>query len=89
MPQGHLLTKEIYELTKNLHALKMSYEEIHSCPKGCIYLEKNMTKENIASIANPLGSLRLMLAMAIRGGLGFPKRSCGIFLSCRGSNGFS
>ena len=35
-PEGHILPKSMYEPQKLLHALKMTYEQIHACPEGCI-----------------------------------------------------
>jgi hypothetical protein len=89
LPKGHILTKSFYESTKILSSLKMTYEKIELVQRDACYLEKNMPKENIASIANPLGTSRLTLVMARRGRQGLPKRSFGIFHSCQGSNGFS
>jgi hypothetical protein len=40
LPQGHLLTKNMYESNKILSALKMPYEQIHCCPKGCMLFRK-------------------------------------------------
>jgi hypothetical protein len=37
---GHILPKNMYESQKLLRALKMSYEKIHACPKGCILFRK-------------------------------------------------
>ena len=36
LPEGHILPKSMYEPQKLLHALKMTYEQIHACPEGCI-----------------------------------------------------
>jgi hypothetical protein len=40
LPEGHILPKSMYESQKLLRALKMPYEQIHACPKGCILLRK-------------------------------------------------
>jgi hypothetical protein len=40
LPQGHLLTKNMYESNKILSALKMPYEQIHCCPNGCMLFRK-------------------------------------------------
>ena len=40
LPDGHILPKSMYEAQKLLRALKMSYEQIHACPKGCILFRK-------------------------------------------------
>ena len=42
LPEGRILPKSMYEAHKLLRALKMPYEQIHACPKGCIFLGKNM-----------------------------------------------
>ncbi|XP_066396736.1 uncharacterized protein [Miscanthus floridulus] len=36
LPDDHVLPKNTYESNKILRALKMSYEQIHACPNGCI-----------------------------------------------------
>ena len=40
LPEGHILPKRMYESRKLLRALKMPYEQIHACPKGCILFRK-------------------------------------------------
>jgi hypothetical protein len=40
LPEGHILPKSMYEAHKVLHALKMPYEQIHACSKGCILFRK-------------------------------------------------
>jgi hypothetical protein len=42
----------------------MTYEKTSLVQRDAGYLEKNMLKETIASIANPLCILRLTLVMA-------------------------
>ena len=37
---GHILPKSMYETRKLLRALKMPYEQIHACSKGCILFRK-------------------------------------------------
>jgi hypothetical protein len=44
LPEGHILPKSMYESQKILHALKMPYEKIHACPKGCILFRNEHTK---------------------------------------------
>jgi hypothetical protein len=46
LPQGHLLTKSMYESTKILHSLKMSCDQIHCCPKGCMLFRKEHKDTN-------------------------------------------
>jgi hypothetical protein len=36
----HVLPKSMYEAQKLLRALKMTYEHIHACPKGCVLFRK-------------------------------------------------
>ena len=36
----HVLPKSMYEAQKLLRALKMTYEQIHACPKGCVLFRK-------------------------------------------------
>ena len=38
--EGHLLPKSMHESQKLLCALKMPYEQIHACPKGCVLFRK-------------------------------------------------
>jgi hypothetical protein len=37
---GHILPKSMYKSQKLLRALKMSYDQIHVCPKGCVLFRK-------------------------------------------------
>ena len=45
LPDGHILPKSMYEAQKLLRALKMPYEQIHACPKGCILFRKEYAEE--------------------------------------------
>jgi hypothetical protein len=38
--EGHILPKSMYEAQKLLCALKMPYDKIHACPKGCVLFRK-------------------------------------------------
>jgi hypothetical protein len=38
--EDHILPKCMYEAQKLLCALKMTYEQIHACPKGCLLFRK-------------------------------------------------
>jgi hypothetical protein len=40
LPEGHILPKSMYEARKLLRALKMPYDQIHACPKGCVLFRK-------------------------------------------------
>ena len=40
IPEDHILPKTIYQATKILSALKIPYEQLHSCPNGCILFRK-------------------------------------------------
>jgi hypothetical protein len=40
LPDDHILPKSMYEAQKLLRALKMTYEQIHACPKGCVLFRK-------------------------------------------------
>jgi hypothetical protein len=46
LPGDHVLPKSMYEAHKLLHALKMTYEHMHACPKGCVLFRKEYTKAN-------------------------------------------
>ena len=41
LPEGHILPSSFYESQRLLRALKMPYEQIHYCPKGCILFRKD------------------------------------------------
>jgi hypothetical protein len=38
--EDHVLPKSMYEAQKLLHALKMMYEQMHACLKGCMLFRK-------------------------------------------------
>jgi hypothetical protein len=38
--EDHVLPKSMYEVQKLFRALKMMYEQIHVCPKGCVLFRK-------------------------------------------------
>jgi hypothetical protein len=40
LPKGHILPCNMYESRKVLCALKMSYDQIHACPNGCVLFRK-------------------------------------------------
>ena len=44
LPEGHILPKNTYESEKLLRTLKMPYEQIHACPKGCVLFRKDHEK---------------------------------------------
>ena len=41
LPEGHILPKSMYESQKVLCALKMPYDQIDACPKGCVLFRKD------------------------------------------------
>jgi hypothetical protein len=45
LPVDHVLPKIMYEAHKLLHALKMTYEQIHACPKGCMLFRQEYAEE--------------------------------------------
>ena len=45
LPENHILPKSMYQAQKILGALKMPYEQIHSCPNGCILFRKEHEKD--------------------------------------------
>ena len=55
LPKGHLLPKSMHESQKLLRALKMPYEQIHACPKGCVLFRKEYVKQSTVQSVNPLG----------------------------------
>jgi hypothetical protein len=46
LPKGHILTKSFYESTKILKSLKMTYEKIDTCPKGCMLFQKEHANDS-------------------------------------------
>jgi recombinational DNA repair protein RecR len=40
LKEDHVLLKIMYEVQRLLHALKMTYEQIHTCPKCCVLFRK-------------------------------------------------
>jgi hypothetical protein len=40
LPEDHVLPKSMYKAHKLLRALKMTYEQIHACPKGYVLFRK-------------------------------------------------
>jgi hypothetical protein len=44
LSEDHVLTKSMYEAQKLLRALKMMYEQIHACSKGCVLFRKEYTE---------------------------------------------
>ena len=45
LPADHNLPRNMYESQKLLRALKMPYEQIHVCPKGCVLFRKEHVDE--------------------------------------------
>ena len=45
LPEDHILPKSMYQAQKILDALKMPYEQIHSCPNVCILFRKEHEAE--------------------------------------------
>ena len=45
LPENHIMPKSMYQAQKILGALKMPYEQIHSCPNGCILFRKEHEKD--------------------------------------------
>jgi hypothetical protein len=49
LPEDHVLPKSMYESQKLLRALKMTYEQIHACPKGCVLFQKEYAEAKYCS----------------------------------------
>ena len=45
LPEDHILPKSMYQAQKILGALKIPYEQIHSCQNGCILFRKEHEKD--------------------------------------------
>ena len=56
LPEGHLLPKSMHESQKLLRALKMLYEQIHACPKGCVLFRKEHEHAKFCPKLNPPGT---------------------------------
>jgi hypothetical protein len=46
LPDGHILPKSMYESQKLRRTLKMPYDQIHVCPKGCVLFRKEHKDAN-------------------------------------------
>lgn len=46
LPDGHILPKSMYESQKLLRALKIPFDQIHVCPKGCVLFRKEHKDAN-------------------------------------------
>jgi hypothetical protein len=46
LSEGHILPKIMYKSQKLLHALKMPYEQIYACLKGCVLFRKEHKDAN-------------------------------------------
>jgi hypothetical protein len=44
LSEDHVLPKSMYEAQKHLRALKMTYEQMHACPKSCVLFRKEYTE---------------------------------------------
>jgi hypothetical protein len=44
LPEDHILPKSMYEAQKLLRALKVPYDQIHACLKGCVLFMKEYTE---------------------------------------------
>jgi hypothetical protein len=49
LPEDHVLPKSMYEAQKLLRALKMTYKQIHACPKGCVLFRKKIRGGKVLS----------------------------------------
>jgi hypothetical protein len=49
LSEDHVPPKSMYEAHKLLCALKMTYEHIHVCPKGCVLFSKEYAKAQYCS----------------------------------------
>ena len=58
LPEGHILSKSMYESRRLLRALCMQYEKIHACLKGCVLFRKNTRIQSTVRSVNPLGTWR-------------------------------
>src|SRR3989337_3959684 len=52
LPKGHVLPPNLYQSDKILRALKMPYEKIHACEKGCVLFRLQYEDLNYCPICN-------------------------------------
>ena len=50
LPEGHIMPANLYHSDKILSALKMPYEQIHACEKGCALFRKEYADENYCPV---------------------------------------
>jgi hypothetical protein len=86
LPKDHVLPKSMYETWKLLRALKMTYEQMDGCPKGCVLFRKQYVE------AKYCPKCKLSRFMEVDSGDGQKRQldisgqSYAIFRSYRGSN---
>jgi hypothetical protein len=52
LSEDHVLPKSMYEAHKLLRALKMTYEQIHVCSKGCVLFRNNTWRQSIVHLGS-------------------------------------
>jgi hypothetical protein len=72
LSDGYILPKSMYESQKLLRALKMPYEQIHTCSKGCILFRKEHKDANYCLKCESSRYLEVDSVKARRGSLRFP-----------------
>jgi hypothetical protein len=85
LPEDQVMSKSMYEAQKLLRALKMKFEQIHACLKGCVLFRKEYTE---AKYCLKCKSSRFMEALMMdrRGSSTSPWPSYDTFCSYRGSS---
>jgi hypothetical protein len=65
LPEDHVLPKSMYEAQKLLYALKMTYEQIHACSKGCVLFRKENTEANKCIISHTCANRKNILRVGM------------------------
>jgi hypothetical protein len=87
--EKHILPENLYEAEKLLRMLKMPYDKIHVCPKGCLLFRKEHEDAKYYPKCKSSRYLEVDSGDGQNGNLRSPRESYGTFHLCRGSNRFS
>ena len=90
LPEHHILPKTMYQAQKILGALKMLYEQIHSCPNRCVLFKKKYEADETNAYCPKCKASRFLEVDCSDGHpkrqLTIPVKSYGTFRSYPGSN---
>ena len=86
LPKDHVLPKCTYEAQKLLCALKMTYEQVHACPKGCVLFRKEYTEAKYCPKCKSSRFMEVDSGDGQKRQLDTPLTILGTFRSYRGSS---